>query len=103
AGGAAWGSIRGGVLAPEARDLCAGARWREEAVRRAQLEWRTAAVHRHRSARARHPGGGRAAATAILLRLGHSHGVEQGTSLQPDVLSQRIDLAARQCAHRARI
>ena len=41
-------------------------------------------------------------AAAILLRVGHSHHCQHRSALQPDVLSQRLDLAARQRADRAR-
>ena len=41
-------------------------------------------------------------AAAILLRMGHSHHRQYRSALQSDVLSQRFDLAARQCADRAR-
>ena len=41
-------------------------------------------------------------AAAFLHRLGHSHRGARRGALQPDVLSRRLDLAARQCADRAR-
>ena len=44
----------------------------------------------------------RAAAAALLLRLGHPHGGARRGALQSDVLSQRLDLAARQRPDRAR-
>ena len=43
----------------------------------------------------------KAAAAALLLRLGHPHRREGRGALQPDVVSQRLGLAARQCADRA--
>ena len=38
----------------------------------------------------------------VLLRLGHPHRGARRGALQSDVLSRRLDLAARQCADRAR-
>ena len=38
----------------------------------------------------------------LLFRLGHPHRRQRSGALQSDVLSQRLDLAARQCADRAR-
>ena len=43
----------------------------------------------------------RSVAAALLLRLGHPHRGARRSPLQSDVLSQRLDLAARQCADRA--
>ena len=48
-------------------------------------------------------GRGRAARPQFLLRLGHPHRGERRGALQSDVLSQRLDLAARQRADRARL
>ena len=48
-------ALRGGVLVPGARDLCAGARRREAALPGPHLECRPGAVHRHRACRARAP------------------------------------------------
>ena len=46
-------AFRGRVLVPGDRDLCAGARRRQEALPRAHLECRPGAVHRHRRGRSR--------------------------------------------------
>ena len=54
-----------------------------------------------REDRARH-GRRRSDAAAFLHRLGHPHRGARRGALQSDVLSRRIDLAARQCADRAR-
>ena len=52
---------------------------------------------------ARRAGREGSAAAALLLRLGHSHRRHGRGALQSDVLSQRLDLAARQRADRARL
>ena len=43
------------------------------------------------------------AAAELLFRLGHSHRGDRRGALQSDVVSQRLGLAARQCADRARL
>ena len=50
----------------------------------------------------RRSGGANADGQLVLLRLGHPHGRFHGSPLQSDELSQRIGLAARQCADRRR-
>ena len=95
-------AVRRELLVPGDRHLRAGARRRQAALPRAQLQCRPGAVHRHRQARARGRGRRPAAAAAILLRLGHPHHRQQRGALQSDVLSQRLGLAARQRADRAR-
>ncbi len=66
------------------------------------LQCRPVAVHRHRPRRPCAHGRCRPDAPALLLRLGHPHRRARRGALQSDVLSQRLDLAARQCADRAR-
>ena len=58
-------------------------------------------VHRHRCARPRRAWSRRPDAVAIFLRLGHPYDGARRSALQSDVLPQRLDLAARQCADRA--
>ena len=53
-----------------------------------------------REDRARH-GRRRSDAAGFLHRLGHPHGGARRSALQSDVLSRRLDMAARQCADRA--
>ena len=94
-------AIRGGVLVRGHRHLCAGARRRQAAVPRAQLQRRPRAVHRHRV----EPSTRRALAHDLLrpttlFRLGHPHRRRERSALQSDVVSQRLGLAARQCADR---
>ena len=101
-GAGAGRAIRRRVLVRGARHLCAGARRRQAPVQGANLQCRTAAVHRHRAAGPRPQGRRRFDAAAFLLRLGHSHRGAGRSALQPDVLPRRLDLAARQCADRAR-
>ena len=68
------------------------------AVPRPDVECRTAPVHRHRAARARRAGRCRIARAALLFGLGHSHRAPGRGALQPDVLSRRFGVAARQRA-----
>ena len=101
-GGDAAAEFRGGVLVRGAVDLCARARRREAALPGHHLECRARAVDRHRragagGARRRHADAGR-----LVLRLGHPHGRDVGGALQPDLLPQRVGVAARQRADRAR-
>ena len=96
-------ALRGGVLVRGTRHLCAGARRRQAAVQGANLECRAVAVHRHRPDRSRPAGRRRPDEPEILFRLGHPHRGARRGALQSDVLSRRIDLAARQCADRARL
>ena len=96
-------TFRGGLLVPRPADLCAGARRRQAALPRAHLQCRAGAVH----AASRGPSGPRAVAAGLLqpellFRLGHPHGGQGRGALQSDVLSQRLGLAARQRADRAR-
>ena len=84
------------------RHLCAGARRRQAALPRAHLQCRSGPVHRHRQPERARRGRRRLLRAAILLRMGHPHHCQRRGALQPDVLSQRLDLAARQCADRAR-
>ena len=42
------------------------------------------------------------AASRFLLGMGRTNNRQKGVPLQPDVISQWVDLAARQCAHRLR-
>ena len=51
----------------------------------------------------RAPGGRDADERGELLRLGHPHLAASRGALQPDVVSQRLGLAARQRAHRGRL
>ena len=78
------------------RDLRDGARWRQTTLPGAHVEPGPLPVHRHRACRARPPGDRRAGRRALVLRLGRAHGGGERTALQPDVLSQRFRLAARQ-------
>ena len=55
---------------PRARDLRAGARWRQETVRGAHLQCRTSAVHRHRRSRSRRRGRNGLIAAAISFPAG---------------------------------
>src|SRR5215475_14163218 len=72
-------------------------------VPRAHLQCRPGSVLRHCPARARAPGDACPDGSGFLLRLGHSHGVAARAALQSDVVSRRLDLAARQRADRARL
>ena len=91
-----------GVLVPGDRHVCARARRRQAAVPGAHLECRPGPVHRHRRPERARQIGARADRTGLLHRLGHSHRVAPRGALQPDVVSQRLDLAARQRPDRAR-
>ena len=57
---------------PEIADLCARARRREAALPRAHLECRAGAVHRHRAARSRQAGRGRACCGRVSFPAGAS-------------------------------
>ena len=96
-------AFRGGVLVPGDRDLRARARRRQAAMPGAHLQCRAGAVHRHRAAGARRAGRRELLRAAVLLRLGHPHRGARRSALQSDVVSQRLDLAARQRADRARL
>ena len=96
-------SLRPGVLESGARHVLAGARRTETAVRRSHVERRPGALHRHRHALAGETDRARARRSRQLLRLGHPHGRDERGALQPDVVPQRIDLAARQRPHRRRL
>ena len=72
------------------------------AMRGAHLECRAGAVQRHGPRGSRASGCRRSDGTALLLGLGHPHRRARRGALQSDVLSRRIDLAARQRADRAR-
>ena len=67
------------------------------------LECRPASLHRHRPNRSCAAGRGRSDEPEILFGMGHPHRCARRSPLQPDVLSRWIDLAARQCADRARL
>ena len=83
------------VLALDGRKRpCAGAR----------LERRAGAVHRHRRAAiAPAPWRAHARSAGELFGLGHPHARDERGALQPDVVPQRIDLAARQRPDRRRL
>ena len=102
-GAAAGRTVRGGVLVRGTRHLRARAGWRQSAVPGAHLQRGAAAVHRHRARGSREAGGCRSDEPEVLFGLGHSHRGARRGPLQPDVLSRRLDLAARQCADRARL
>ena len=87
-------ALRGSVLVRGTRHLRAGARRRQAAVQGANIERRAASVHRHRRERPRPAGRGRPDESKILFGLGHPHRCARRSSLQSDVLSRRIDLAA---------
>ena len=76
---------------------------RKAALPGAQFECRSGSVQRHCVARARRSGGATIVAADILFRLGDSDDRARGSALQSDVVSQRIDLAARQFADRRRL
>ena len=84
------------------RHLRARARRRQAALPGAYLERRATPVQRHRARRSRPDGRGRSDAAAFLHGLGHPHRGARRGALQSDVLSRRLDLAARQRADRAR-
>jgi glycogen debranching enzyme len=74
------------------------ARWRQGAVLRAYLQRRPGAFYRHRAARPRCNRGEHAASPRSVLRLGYPHGLASRNKIQSHVLSQRLGVAARQCA-----
>ena len=90
------------VLGRGARHVRAGAGRREAPVPGAQLERGPRAVHRHRRRRRARARGRDADARRELLGLGHPHRWRRRGALQPDVVSQRLGLAARQRADRRR-
>ena len=96
-------ALRGGVLVRGARHLRAGARRRQATVQGAHVECRASAVQRHRSGTIARAGSRSTCCGRISSRAGASAPIAlRRGALQPDVLSQRLDLAARQCADRAR-
>ena len=91
------------LLVPGDRDLRAGARRREAALPRAHLECRPGSVHRHRQSRRAprwSPKG--CCGPHFFSGWGIRTVATRRGALQSDVLSQRLDLAARQRADRAR-
>ena len=102
-GRAARRALRSGLLVRGTRHLCAGARRRQAALPRAHVECRPGAVHRHRRADApRAVAAGSAAAASSFRGWGIRTVAQRRGALQSDVLSQRLGLAARQRADRAR-
>ena len=89
-------AIRSAVLVRGTVDLRAGAGRREAALPGDLLERRPGALHRHRLRRACAARRAHAALAGRIQRLGHPHHRLVGGALQPDVLSQRLGLAARQ-------
>ncbi len=88
-------ALRRELLVSPARDLRARARRQQGALPRTQLQCRAGPFHRHRQARKGDPGRPRPDGAAVLLGMGHSHHCQHRGPLQPDVLPQRLDLAAR--------
>ncbi len=76
------------------RVLRAGAGRRQAALPRAHLEPRALPVHRHRPCGARPPVDRGIRRRADVLGLGRAHRGGERIALQPDVVSQRCDLAA---------
>jgi glycogen debranching enzyme len=68
----------------------------EASVWRACLERRPLPLQRHRPPRPRTSGGGNADGGCVLHRVGRPDTGDRRAPLQPDVLSQRLDLAPRQ-------
>ena len=94
------GAVRGSVLVRGTGHLCLGARRRQAAVPRADIQCGPCPVRRHCCAGARPPGRGDADEPGLVQRLGHPHRRAGRGALQSDVLSQRLGLAARQRADR---
>ena len=95
-------ALRGGVLVRGPRHLRAGAGRRQAAVPGAHLQRRPLLFAASRSPSARPRVADALMDRRLLLGLGHSHGRRRRGALQPDVVSQRLGLAARQRADRAR-
>ena len=93
-------AIRGRVLVRGTRHLRPGPRRREAPVPGAVIQPRPLPVHGHRRAGTGRARGRDASRHAVVLRLGRPHGGRRGGPLQPDVVPQRLGLAARQRAHR---
>src|SRR4029450_7496109 len=68
----------------------------------AHIQRRPGAVFRNRETRTRSYGGEGPHGAPLFLRLGHPHGGARRDALQSDVISQRLDLAARQFIDRDR-
>ena len=95
--------VRGEVLGRGARHLRAGARRAQAPLPGAELERGPRALDRDRRAGARAAGRRVADERGELLRLGDPHARRRRGPLQPDVVPQRLGLAARQRAHRRRV
>ncbi len=93
--------VRGAVLVRAAGHLRAGAGWRRPAVRGAVLQRRAPAADGHRVARPGAAGRRRADVVRLLHRVGDPHPCRRRAALQPDVVPQRLRLAARQRDDRA--
>ena len=102
-GGGAARALRRAVLRCGARHLCPGARRRQEALPRPRVQCGPCAVRWHRAAGTGGSGGAGPDGQFEFLRLGHSHRRVGRGALQSDELSQRLGLAARQCADRRRL
>ena len=87
-------AVRGRILVLRSRHLRARARRRQKALQGAHVECRANPVHRHRRGRSGRQRCQAIAAAELLFWLGHSHRGARSGALQPDVLSQRLGLAA---------
>ena len=95
-------ALPGRLLVRGDRQLCDRAGRRQAAVQGAVVQRRTHALERHRVTRACAAHRRRTDGPGVLQRLGHSHHRSRRGALQPDVVSQRLDLAARQRLDRRR-
>src|SRR5258705_8289731 len=83
------------------RLLYSCARWRKTALPRRVVESGSCALLRHRIAAARIARRAALDGEAAFLGMGHTNHQRRGSPLQPNVIPQRVDMAARQRARRA--
>ena len=91
-------AVPAALLVRGARPVRARARRRQAALRGGVVQRGPCAVDRHRRARACRAHGAAAARARPVLGLGRAHAGHGPGALQPDVVPQRLDLAARQRA-----
>src|SRR5204863_175354 len=92
----------GSIAATPLFCMLLGACARQAPVRGRHIERRAAALLRRARCGARGTARGPAPRSGAVLRLGHPHARDRRAPLQPDELSQRVGVAARQLAHRRR-